>query len=166
METFFASFALCAGNSSLTGDFPAQRPVTRSFDVFFDLRLNKLLNKQSWGWWVETPLRSLWRHCNVVCHFDCMIWFWENTLLLTLCEGNLPFTGRCPSKRASYASSVSMPWGSHDPPPVCCARTIPCSYKTCKDRGLIYRNCHRFSDAKIVRDRPSCQDVHVWRDLQ
>ena len=26
-----------------------QRPVTRSFDVFFDLRLNKRLSKQSWG---------------------------------------------------------------------------------------------------------------------
>ena len=32
------------------GEFPAQRPVTRSFDVFFDLRLNKQLGKQSWGW--------------------------------------------------------------------------------------------------------------------
>ena len=34
-----------------------QRPVTRSFDVFFDLRLNKRLRKQSWGWWFETPSR-------------------------------------------------------------------------------------------------------------
>ena len=44
---------------------PAQMPVTRSFDVFFDLRLNKRLRKRSWGWWFETPWRSLWRHCNV-----------------------------------------------------------------------------------------------------
>ena len=36
------------------GEFPAQRPVTRSFDVFFDLRLNKQLSKQPWGWWFET----------------------------------------------------------------------------------------------------------------
>ena len=36
----------------------------RSFGVFFDLRLNKQLNKQSWGWWFDTPWRSLWRHCN------------------------------------------------------------------------------------------------------
>ena len=42
--------AICAGNSPVTGEFPAQRPVTRSFDVFFDLRLNKRLGKQSWGW--------------------------------------------------------------------------------------------------------------------
>ena len=47
-----------------TGEFPAQRPVTRSVDVFFDLRPNKRLNKQSWGWWFETPSRPLWRHCN------------------------------------------------------------------------------------------------------
>ena len=47
------------------GEFPAQRPVTRSFDVFFDLRLNKRLSKQSWGWWFETKSRPLWRQCNV-----------------------------------------------------------------------------------------------------
>ena len=44
---------------------PAQRPVTRSFATFFDLRLNKLLSKQSWGCWFETLWRPLWRHCNV-----------------------------------------------------------------------------------------------------
>ena len=64
METFSALLAICAGNSPVTGEFPAQRPVTRSFDVFFDLRLNKRLTKQSWGWWFETPSRPLWRHCN------------------------------------------------------------------------------------------------------
>ena len=40
METFSASLAICAGNSPVPGELPAQRPVTRSFDVFFDLRLN------------------------------------------------------------------------------------------------------------------------------
>ena len=50
----------------LWGEFTGHRPVTRSFDVFFDLRLNKRLSKQSWSWWFETPSRSLWRHCNVV----------------------------------------------------------------------------------------------------
>ena len=64
METFFALLALCAGNSTVTGEFPAQRPVTRSFDVFFDLCLNKRLSKRSWGWWFETPSRSLWRQLN------------------------------------------------------------------------------------------------------
>ena len=46
------------------GEFPAQRQVTRSFDVFFDLCLNKRLSKQSWGWWSETLSCPLWRHCN------------------------------------------------------------------------------------------------------
>ena len=54
------------GNSfRVTGEFTAQRPVTRSFDVLFDLRLNKRLSKQWWGWWFETPSHALWRHCNV-----------------------------------------------------------------------------------------------------
>ena len=60
MTIFSALLAICAGNSPVTGELPAQRPVTRSFDVFFDLRLNKRLSKQSWGWWFETPSRSLW----------------------------------------------------------------------------------------------------------
>ena len=64
METFSASLAICAGNSPVPGEFPTQRPVTRSFDVFFDLRLNKRLSKQSWGWWFETLSRPLWRHRN------------------------------------------------------------------------------------------------------
>ena len=64
MEIFSALLAICAGNSPVPGEFPAQRPVTRSFDVFFDLRLNKRLSEQSWGWWFETTSRPLWCHCN------------------------------------------------------------------------------------------------------
>ena len=56
---------LC-GESPVPGEFPAQRPLTRNFDVFFDLRLNKRLSKQSWGWWFETLSRPLWRHRNVI----------------------------------------------------------------------------------------------------
>ena len=51
METFSALLAIDKGNSPVSGEFPAQRPVTRSFNVVFDLRLNK-----------QCPL---WRHCNV-----------------------------------------------------------------------------------------------------
>ena len=65
METFSALLAICARNSPVTGEFPTQRPVTRSFDVFFDLRPNKRLSKQWWGWWLETPSCPLWRHRNV-----------------------------------------------------------------------------------------------------
>ena len=63
METFFALLAICAENSPVPGEFPTQRPVTRSV---FDLRLNKRLSKQSWGWWFETLSRPLWRHCNAL----------------------------------------------------------------------------------------------------
>ena len=65
MEAVSALLALCAGNSPVAGEFPSQRSVTRSFDVFFDLHLNKSLSKKLWGWWFEKPSRSLWRHCNV-----------------------------------------------------------------------------------------------------
>ena len=79
METFSALLAICAGNSPVPGDFPTQRPVTRSFDVFFDLRLNKRLSTQSWGWWLETLSCSLWRQSNGLrrhgagCRSDVMI---------------------------------------------------------------------------------------------
>ena len=85
METFSVLLALCAGNSPVTGEFPAQRPVTRSFDVFFDLRLNKQFSKQSWGWGFQTPSCPLWRHFdeseavinfrNFVSLMSVFIWF-------------------------------------------------------------------------------------------
>ena len=55
---------LC-GEFTGPGEFPTQRPVTCSFDVFFDLRLNKRLSIQWWGWWFETLSRPLWCHRNV-----------------------------------------------------------------------------------------------------
>ena len=55
---------ICAGNSPVTREFPTQSSATRSFDVFFDLHLNKRLRKQSIGWWSETPSRPFWRYCN------------------------------------------------------------------------------------------------------
>ena len=64
METFSALLVICVGNSPATGEFPTQRPVTRSFDAFFDLRLKKRLSKRLWCWRFGTPSRPLWRHCN------------------------------------------------------------------------------------------------------
>ena len=64
METFSALLAICVGKSPVTGEFHAQRPVARSFDVFFDLRLNEGLSEQWRGCWFETQSRPLWRHCN------------------------------------------------------------------------------------------------------
>ena len=80
METFSALLALCAKNSPVTDEFPSQGPVTRSFGVFFDPLLNKRLSKQSWGWWCETPSRSLSRQCNESCNLItdtfalCFLW--------------------------------------------------------------------------------------------
>ena len=65
METFSTLRALCAGISPVTGELPSRRPVTWIFYVFFDLRLNKRLSKQSWGWWFEKPSCLLWCHGNV-----------------------------------------------------------------------------------------------------
>ena len=64
MEIFYKLMPICAVDPPVTSDFPAQRPVTRSFDVFFDLRLNKRSSIQSGGWWLEILSRTLWRHCN------------------------------------------------------------------------------------------------------
>ena len=58
METFSVLLALCAGNSPVTGEFLAQGPVTQSFDVFFELCLNKGLSTQL------RPRCPLKRHCN------------------------------------------------------------------------------------------------------
>ena len=60
---FRVTVPLC-GDFTRPCEFPTQSPVTRSFDVFFDMRLNKRLSKQPWGWWFETPWWSLWRHSN------------------------------------------------------------------------------------------------------
>ena len=79
METFSALLAIRAGNSPVPGEFPTQRPVTRSFDVFFDLRLNKWLRKQWWGWWFETLSRPLWRHRNAVFFFQ------QTCMTITVC---------------------------------------------------------------------------------
>ena len=87
IETFSALLAFFVGNPLVSGELPWQRPVTRSFDVFFDLRLNQRLSKQSWGWWFETPLCPLWRHCNAI------------LCVYILC--NLPILTLAPSPRQS-----------------------------------------------------------------
>ena len=73
METFSALLAICAGNSPVPGEFPTQRPVTRSFDVYFDLRPNKRSSKQSLGWWFETLSPPLWRHRNEI-WYSSLVW--------------------------------------------------------------------------------------------
>ena len=106
METFSAELAICAGNSPVPGEFPTQRPATRSFDVYFDLRPNKRLSKQSWGWWFETQSRPLWRHRNELAsyfsHDGVMTWkrlphYWS------FVKENPPVTGEFSSQSASNA---------------------------------------------------------------
>ena len=88
MGSFPALLALCEGNPPVIGGFPSQRPVTRNYDVFFDLRLDKRLRKQSRRRWFETPLRDEGddHHATTgplgvdigvpltVCHHTSMIW--------------------------------------------------------------------------------------------
>ena len=62
----FRAQALCEGNPTGESWIPIQRPVTRSFGVFFDVRLNKRLSKRSRCRWFETLWRSLWRDVNVM----------------------------------------------------------------------------------------------------
>ena len=63
METFSVLLAICAGNSPVIGEFPAQRPVTLSFDVFFDLCLNE-------GWVNSHVAGDLRRHHT---HYDVTV---------------------------------------------------------------------------------------------
>ena len=58
----FGVTGLCVGNSLVTGEFPSQRPMIQSLDVFFDLHLNKWLSKPSNRRWFNVALCSLWSH--------------------------------------------------------------------------------------------------------
>ena len=71
---FFRVTGPLCGEFTGPGEIPAQRPVLRSFDVFFDLCLNKRLSKQPWGWWYETPSWSWWRHCNEMILLTLLCW--------------------------------------------------------------------------------------------
>ena len=92
METFSALLALCAGNSPVTGEFPPQRPVTRSFDIFFDLRLNGWVNYR------DTEAGDLRRHCALydvivmdvtgfVTWNGFMVWIRMRSSLVSVLEG-------------------------------------------------------------------------------
>ena len=114
METFFrVTGPLCGeftgprwtGNSPVPGEFPAQRPVTRSFGVFFDLHLNKRLRKQSWGWWFEMLSRPLWRHCS-----DFPQWLQQLVMKISSKWWHFPFSSVCSSNESFTFTSVSLIW--------------------------------------------------------
>ena len=71
METFSALLALCVGNSPVTGEFPSQRPVTQSFDVFLGLCMNKQL--------IANDLKHHRAHYDIiVMNFCSVISVWRN----------------------------------------------------------------------------------------
>ena len=84
----------------LCGEFTGLRgiPSTKASDAelwcFFYMRPNKQLSKQSWGWWFETPLWSLWRHRNVAGTYG-VISHWANTTWWPLQRISLAHTTSC-----------------------------------------------------------------------
>ena len=79
IEAISALLAICAGNSPVTGEFPTQRPVARSFDVFFDLRLNKRLSKNNRE---AGDLRRHRAHCDVTVMCWICEWCFKKKVLL------------------------------------------------------------------------------------
>ena len=123
---FYVTGYLC-GNSPVPREFPAQRPVTQSLDVFFDLCLNKWLSKQSWGWWFETLSHPLWSHCNVhlklnylwhpfqlTNYFEnfCRIWQHHS---LTLCKSQNEWiiVGNLKANQAQFEYNMDREWISY-----------------------------------------------------
>ena len=90
------------GKPPVTGGFPSQKLVTWSFDVFFDLHLNKQMSKYWWGWWFETPSRSLWGHCN-----ECI----ENNVWarVSVCPFGIYFQS-CKTAR-EINTKITLMWG-------------------------------------------------------
>ena len=107
METFSALLALCERNSPVTGEFPSQRPVTRSFDVFFDLRLDKRLSKPSRRRWFETQSRWLRRHCNDIKPVFNAVYCWP-VRVHSLRTTPPPFTVRCRYDAINFIKKYSQ----------------------------------------------------------
>ena len=93
----FPRYWLFVSGFHRSGEFHSQRPATQSFDVFFDLRLNKRFSKQSWGWWFETPSHSLWRHCNIFGRYN------KSTI----------YQNECFMKSAFRTQHATKEWYSH-----------------------------------------------------
>ena len=107
LVTQFRKMMMTSSNGNIfrvTGHL-TQRPVTRSFDVIYDLRLNKRSSKQSWGGWFETLSRPLWRHRNVVQVDFTLV---QAPVPLTLFRSNLKFDHNlecCSSRRAQLITT-------------------------------------------------------------
>ena len=142
METFSALLAICAGNSPVPGEFPTQRPVTRSFDVYFDLRPNKRLSKQSWGWWFETLSRPLWRHRNVIsCRFSLFV-------CALLCHD---FICVCV---LLYIDTLTIQWHHNDRHGFSNHRRLNCLLNR-----LFRRRSKKTSKLRVTG---LCREIHLW----
>ena len=119
METYSALLALYVGNSPVTGEYPSQRPLTRSCDVFFDLRLNKRFSKQSKRRWFETPSRPLWHHCNegTATDFNLMLRIQKD------------LSGSLPDEEQSYINQIARFMGPTWGPPGSCRIVTRCKKK-------------------------------------
>ena len=106
---------LC-GEFTGPGEVPTQRPVTRSFDVFFDMRLNKRLSKQPWGWWFETPSWSLWRHRNVGIHYGDVIKGAIASQITSLTIVYSTVYSDADQRRHQSSASLAFVWGIHRGP--------------------------------------------------
>ena len=96
------------------GESPSQRPVTRSFDAFFDLRLNKQLTKQLWGWWFETPSWPLLHQCNAAClnHWGWVIYASVKHTIVASDNGLSPIR-RLAIIWSNAAILSNRPWGTY-----------------------------------------------------
>ena len=148
METFSAILVLCAGNSPVTGEFPTQRPVTRSFDVFFDLRLNKPLSKKSPGWWFETTSCSLWRHCNVDSAWPTAPYFFLGGIITITC------TVLALKKDRAYKSilcfSKYIQFEKRSVAEFIASRVLFVHWDTSNDCTVRYRNSWHRADKQII----------------
>ena len=72
----FKRLALCEENPLVTSGLPSKRPVTWSYDAFFDLCLNKWLRKQSRCRWFEKPLHSSCHHCSDIFYNSGILLYW------------------------------------------------------------------------------------------
>ena len=149
--------ALCVGNSPVTGEFPSQRPVTQSFDIFFELHLNIRLSKQSRRRWFETPLRSLWRHSNV-------------TRVIVLQGFRIALGQSCDCSNASEvtqeeACKLTTSWWRHQMEtfsafPAFCAGISPVTGEFPTKRAVT-RSFEAFFDLRLIRQL-SKQWRHRW----
>ena len=128
IEAISALLALCEGSHCSPVNSPHKDQWGVAM-VFFYMRLNKLMSKQSIRRWSETPSRSLWRHCHEVLHWtpphsvtehsllqckdnhtrttclmDCQLPWWRHQMetfsaLLAICAGNSPVPGEFPTQR-------------------------------------------------------------------